>query len=646
MFKKHHLILVNQIRYQSINTNTSGINGTNRFLNRSTSSNTSMLITDPCIVYKNLIQNKKINSDPFQLALVKKLSNLSKVLQDYEPDLTNIKINKYIRDLEIRLNENSNRGKFYNYTIGVYKERENLKSKKQLIKVLNDFEELATDEMKKIPKGLLINGEVGCGKSMIIDLFADSLPIKNKLRIHWNVFIQLIMKEIELISINKRNLNEQLNHSILNYENQFILFKVASNLVEKFHILIIDEFMLPDIASAKIINSLFIYYFKLGGVLITTSNKLPEDLYSGSINKNSISDFEKILRLRCDVWNMQSEKDYRIELNNNDLINDADQWLILKNDPEFKTKWNNLVNQFIDLQNCNSNQPILKSYGRDIIIPKFSGNVVYFEFDDIIKDSSYGPSDFISICSKFEYIIINNVPILTVKMKSNARKLINFIDAMYDSKCKLIISLETDLNNIFFPDKRIKDDTPTRFECTPLEDGPNPICLPHSTNHDVQDIEMFTDTELDLLNPHRPNFATYEDNNKEFNEKIESTKNLTDVKKFTGNDEMFAYKRAVSRIYEMTHSIKWRNNPWIPLHENIRSWEKSLDSPTVNVDAFADSKVEHASDDDSNPSLLQDMNAPKFKDYNFWSMGKWDNKESKLNDEIAKKWIKGVNVEK
>lgn len=669
---KNKRILQNKFkfrRYQSTSIN-SGILGTNRSIqiqrpvdgiNKTSKDKpvTALSITDPYLVYKQLIYDKQIDSDPHQLALIKKLRELSKKLQTYKPDLTTVKINRLVRELEIRYNKQQfdKKGVLFGYSINWFCERENSKLRTELIKVLNDYDELTSAEFKDVPKGLLINGEVGCGKTMLMDIFADSLPIESKWRIHWLVFIQWVMKEIESISTRKRDNFMQANHPLLNYENEFVLFEVAARLVEKCHVLILDEFMLPDIASAKIINILFVYYFKLGGVLIASSNRLPEELYSGSVNKSTMGSFEKILRARCDVWDMQSEIDYRTNLKDSDIADE--KWLVLKNEKDSELKWDKLVSKFIDLNNCDNNVVSFKSYGRDIIIPKANGkSVAYFDFEDIVKDSQYGPGDFISIATKYPTIIIDNVPILSIKMKNHARKLITFIDAIYDSRCNLIIKVETDPNNLFFPD--IRDDSPTRFKCTPLEDGPNPICLNEArTKHgmetdtvDVQNLEMFAKTEIDISNPYRPNFATYEDNNQNYNVsqgEEDLKKNFTDMKKFTGEDEMFAYKRAVSRINEMTTSTRWRLNNWVPLHDSIKAWEvNKVEDKDENFKKEAIKINEKDNKEDLySGTHTQRKDAPQFKEYNFWSMGKWKNKKDKLSDDIAKKWVDGVGeVEK
>ena len=675
-------VVAQQLRLARWQTTTSGVLGTNRFVqtprapdtqqingssNKSSSTaSTALSVTDPYIVYKHLVNSKEIEPDPHQLASIKKLRALSESLQHYKPKLTSVRINRLVRELEIRYNQQKqdDKGVLFGYTVGWFRERENTKLRTELVKVLNDYEELTSAEMKDIPKGLLINGEVGCGKTMLMDIFADSLPIQGKWRIHWGVFIQWVMKEIESISSRKRDRFMQANHPLLNYENEFVLFEVAARMIEKCHVLILDEFMLPDIASAKIINVLFVYYFKLGGVLVASSNRLPEELYSGSINKSTMGSFEQILRARCDVWDMQSEIDYRTNLKEDDIADE--KWLVLQSDENHNEAWNNLIAKFIDLKSCETNFSSFTSYGRDIVIPKSGNGVAYFEFDDVVRDSAYGPGDFISIATKYPTIIIDNVPILSIKMKNHARRLITFIDAIYDSRCNLVIKLETDPVHLFFPD--IRDNIPTRFKCTPLEDGPNPVCLSEAlkykkdsvtTTEDVQNIEMFAKTEMDLSNPYRPNFATYEDDNKEYDiDKGEEDmkKNFTDMKKFTGEDEMFAYKRAVSRINEMTHSTKWRNTRWIPLHDSIKPWESvkgTVEEEVENQQQKSMLVQPEDSESDEKGDLIQKSgtvtqrkDAPEFKEYNFWSMGNWKNKKEKLQDEIARRWVQGIGDSK
>lgn len=559
----------------------------------------SITLTDPYLVYKSYVSRKHVKSDPHQIALIKKLSKLSKEIQNYEPDLTDVKINKFVRDLEIKFKELDNinadqRGKIYKNTIGWIKTKSQENEIKSLICKVNDEDELFHQDFSNVPKGLLVNGEVGSGKSLCIDIFAESLPLKGKWRIHQNEFNKWVLKEINNISKSKQIGDIQSNHPLLKKENDMILYQLASNLINKCHVLILDEFMLPDIAMAKITKSLFTYYFKLGGILISSSNRLPAELYSGGVSDSSMDGFERVLKFRCDVWDMKSETDYRTQ-----LIDDMDQraeesWLVINNQSQFEK----LINKY--LPSPKENQVAFENYGRVIRVPKLYKDVVYFDFRDLIKDSAYGPGDFIEIAKRFNMVILANVPILTKKMKNQARTLITFIDAVYDSKCNLIMTTQVEPEKLFFPDKEVSEGQEDRFKCYPMEDGPNYLCLmdagvkpssgpvdeemaskgiqPNSITHvgiehpqyakvhadsdtvDVQDEEMQFMTEADLANPHRPNFASYQELDYDVNKAhADLQERLQNKARFTGEDELFAFKRAVSRIREMTQSQRWRS---------------------------------------------------------------------------------------
>ncbi|QOU20461.1 hypothetical protein BRETT_005119 [Brettanomyces bruxellensis] len=143
---------------------------------------------------------------------------------------------------------------------------------KQLIKVLSDEEAL---ENIPVLQGLLINGEVGTGKSMLMNMFSESLPIRRKLRVYYSSFVLWIFREINQIS--RQNV-------LMKGQNELILFEIASNLVQTNYILMLDEFMMPDLAAARVIKIIFTYFFRFGGVLVATSNRLPSNMYTGGFN--------------------------------------------------------------------------------------------------------------------------------------------------------------------------------------------------------------------------------------------------------------------------------------------------------------------------------------------------------------------------
>jgi protein AFG1 len=186
------------------------------------------------------------------------------------------------------------------------------------------------------PKGFMLHGEVGTGKSMLIDLFADCLPNRKKRRWHFNTFMLETISRLEQLRLSRSS-----SPLAGVAQDEYSLLWLARDLVEKSPILFLDEFQLPDRAAAKILSNLMTSFFQLGGVLIATSNRMPEELakaagmefarpvsrlsrlgwrlgMQGSVGrddgpgqKGEFAQFLEVLRTRCEVWEMESKQDYR-----------------------------------------------------------------------------------------------------------------------------------------------------------------------------------------------------------------------------------------------------------------------------------------------------------------------------------------------
>lgn len=185
------------------------------------------------------------------------------------------------------------------------------------------------------PKGLMLHGEVGTGKSMLIDLFADCLPNRKKRRWHFNTFMLETFSRLEQLRLSRSSPVHGPT------QDEYSLLWLARDLIEKSPILFLDEFQLPDRAASKILSNLMTSFFQLGGVLIATSNRMPEELAKaagmeferpvsrlsrlgwrlgmqgvvgrddGPGQKGEFAQFLEVLRTRCEVWEMEGKNDYR-----------------------------------------------------------------------------------------------------------------------------------------------------------------------------------------------------------------------------------------------------------------------------------------------------------------------------------------------
>ncbi|PNS14080.1 hypothetical protein CAC42_6593 [Sphaceloma murrayae] len=308
-----------------------------------TAASKGLAITNPLVLYRALLATNQIVPDPAQHRLAIHLQKLYDRLKDYEPTveyserLSQISralgptgIAQAAQDAE-DIQGVGRRGVWQS----ILSQREK-KDSKALTRVLTSHE-LARDINS--PKGLMLHGEVGTGKSMLIDLFADCLPNRKKKRWHFNTFILDVIGTLE--QVRRDNLFKAAPSS----PDDYSILVLARDLINKSPILFLDEFQLPDRAASKIMTNLMTSFFQLGGVLIATSNRMPEDLHkaagitfsppppsrmdslrwrlgirspSGKTRSSNMyayeeeySEFLDILKARCEVWEMENSKDYR-----------------------------------------------------------------------------------------------------------------------------------------------------------------------------------------------------------------------------------------------------------------------------------------------------------------------------------------------
>ncbi|CCH42252.1 Lactation elevated protein 1 [Wickerhamomyces ciferrii] len=610
-------------------------------------SSTAVSLTDPLLIYQNYVSRGVLKPDSNQLRAAVEFQKLYYRVKDYKPPIDlQFKIKQLVREIENKHQLMSSSSSSSKFKPSWYQPQ--ISKTQDLIKVLTDEEQLTNFPS---PHGLIINGEVGCGKSMLMDIFANSLPHDSKCRWHYSNFMLWIYNEIHLIYQRRvKSSKSGGSASAMNsLDNEFILFEIAQKMIQKNTVLLLDEFMLPDLAAAKIVKLLFTYFFRLGGVLVATSNRLPEDLYATDFRKKEFRSFLRVLEARCYSLDMNSENDYR-DILMKDSSNSIN-YLVSKEDSNHQSNWENLLKNEIPnvnvLDSKNGSLDKITVYGRDLTIPWYNSGIVKFEFNEICA-GLYGPGDYISLASNYHTFIIDNIPILKTSMKNEARRFITLLDALYESKCKVFLRMEISPDNLFFP-----EDILTKEE----QDEANRI--------KVQDEEMFSKTQIALTAPYRPNVSYYDDESIVYTETENSNKpimknmdlsstNFTDRKAFTGEDEKFAYKRAVSRIKEMTGSLHWRmEGKWTPVDQSMRPWEFKQSEQLSNCEKQYDDMLDLDNEYNfmtgrnfNNASMIKPDNdstglfAPVFNSMHFWSMGLWG-KGNRLKDDFAKKWIRG-----
>ncbi|KAL8706400.1 MAG: hypothetical protein Q9201_000546 [Fulgogasparrea decipioides] len=312
---------------------------------QSLSSATGLTITNPLVLYRALLATKRIDPDPAQHRLALHLQKLYHRLKDYEPSVDyKYQIDRLARTVgksssvpssdQDRGNPTADGGRR-----SIFSSFRDQKEKAEALALTRKLTSHESAVQLQSPQGLLLYGEVGTGKSMLVDLLADSLPNRKKRRWHFNTFMLETFAKLE-------QLRRSRLASKTNQEEEYSLLWLARDMISNSPILFLDEFQLPDRAASKILSNLFTSFFHLGGVLIATSNRMPEELANASglefaapptsrlgtlrskwgllASSNSggksesmfgsrgdFAAFLEVLRARCEIWDMEGGKDWR-----------------------------------------------------------------------------------------------------------------------------------------------------------------------------------------------------------------------------------------------------------------------------------------------------------------------------------------------
>ncbi|KAF1810185.1 hypothetical protein P152DRAFT_379640, partial [Eremomyces bilateralis CBS 781.70] len=671
-----------------------------------------LAITNPLVLYQSLVATKRILPDPAQYRLAIHLQKLYDRLINYEPTASySARLSQLSRVIE---NENGNGTPRRARSVGAQGVWQSLIAQKEqrdtmaLTRVLTDHESAMHIDS---PKGLLLHGEVGTGKSMLIDLFADCLPSNKKRRWHFSTFMLETVSKLERIRHERVGTSMVAGRSLLQDEHS--LLRVAKDLISTSPILFLDEFQLPDRASSKIMANLMTSFFQLGGVLIATSNRMPEELAKAagiqfglppsrldSIKwrfglrarprhtavrdggRGEFANFLELLNARCDDWQVDSKKDYRrrdsVQLAST-AVADSDSGLKKPHEPmggsgnanvqlpEFyligvgsyddvmvRSKLQKWIGKSIS-DDSNLKPKSLSVFGRTLMFPKTHepSSTLFATFEELCE-ASLGPADYISIASAFKTVVLMDAPVLTNRRRNEARRFITLIDAMYECRCRLMMTAEAAVDDLFFPTERASQDAGDSMD---------------EPEADAIHAESFSDAYQDATAPFRPNVASYDSSSlpadaleddppnrllrqalgRKFKEgDLESSTqrpapDFARIGQFTGEDEKFAFRRAESRLWEMCGARWWAQaeqvGRWKPIAADVRTWELKRDE-LHNKELYQHTSIRPGEGDDAvfrnggNSFRTMVEPPPKIGVEHAWGVVRWGKK--------AGAWGKGV----
>ena len=270
-------------------------------------------------------------------------------------------------------------------------------------------------ERNKSPEcqGLYIYGPVGTGKSMIMDIFYESIKFLPKSRIHFHEFMRDIHKSIDFFR--KKNENNPIK-------------KTAESMGKKIKFLCLDEFQINDITDAMIVGRLFKYFFEMKIFVFITSNIEPKKLYKNGINRETFVPFIDLILKKLEIRNLNSNIDYRKKTlkGNKVYFSQLDQ----NEEKNFFSLWKKI-------SESKGQTLIISSYSRNIRINNFVNGVAKFKFEEICG-VPLSSADYILLVKYVKLFFIEYIPQFSESNSDKARRFINFIDTLYDNKCTLV----------------------------------------------------------------------------------------------------------------------------------------------------------------------------------------------------------------
>jgi cell division protein ZapE len=274
-------------------------------------------------------------------------------------------------------------------------------------------------KQQQSPRGIYIHGDVGRGKTMLMDLFFEHVEGWPKQRIHFHAFMQ----DVHKARAQKKTIEQ-----------------IADQLARDATLLCLDEMQIVDIADAMIIGRLFEAIHARGVVLVTTSNLPPDQLYKDGLNRDLFLPFIEKLNQSLDVISLDSLKDYRLG-----RIRADNTWLYpasADNRVIFNSHWQTLT------EGAAGRIDVLEVLGRKLTVPKVARNCASFTFFELCGEP-LGPADYLAISSAYSTVFISGIPKLKAHQRNETKRFILMIDSFYDARTRLIILADGPLDSIF-----------------------------------------------------------------------------------------------------------------------------------------------------------------------------------------------------
>jgi len=281
------------------------------------------------------------------------------------------------------------------------------------------------------PRGLYVHGEVGRGKTMLMDLFFQESAVEHKRRAHFHEF---------MADVHERIHGYRQNIARGEIADADVIALTAQAIFDEAWLLCFDEFHVTDIADAMILGRLFARLFELGTVVVATSNVAPDDLYKGGLNRALFLPFIAQIEQHMDVLRLDARTDFRLE-----KLAGVKMWLVPADreaDLALDKAWAKMTGN----APCKPRDLAIK--GRVLHVPCSSHGVARFSFKELCE-IPLAASDYLRLAHDYHTIMIDHIPVMDFAERNAAKRFIILIDTLYDNAVKLMASAATNPVSVY-----------------------------------------------------------------------------------------------------------------------------------------------------------------------------------------------------
>ena len=281
---------------------------------------------------------------------------------------------------------------------------------------------LFADKDDAPPRGLYVHGEVGRGKTMLMDMFFQQSPVEHKRRAHFHEF---------MAEVHERIYGFRQNIARGEIADGDVIALTAASIFDQVWLLCFDEFHVTDIADAMILGRLFARLFELGTVVVATSNVAPDELYKGGLNRALFLPFIAQISSHMEVLRLDARTDFRLE-----KLAGVKMWLVPPDaaaEAALDKAWVSMTGN----APCRPRDISIK--GRILHVPCSAHGVARFSFADICE-KPLAASDYLRLARDYHTLMIDRIPVMDYAERNAAKRFITLIDTLYDNGVKLMAS--------------------------------------------------------------------------------------------------------------------------------------------------------------------------------------------------------------